>query len=222
MDQRDSAERTSVELEVGVPPERLWRAISDPDEISRWHGWDYDGLEEEIDEIFVSGATVDPEAMVLDTGDGRFELTAVGGGATKVRVLREGGAEPDALDQGWHTFVHHLRFYLERHPGAERRTLYLGGLNLGSRRASALELADRLGSGVEELFRTDDQLGLAVRGWGDGLLVLSNNWMHHRTHVSAIASFYGVPPERFAEIAEWWRLRFYEAFEPIEDVQSKL
>lgn len=86
---------------------------------------------------------------------------------------------------------------------------------------SALELANTLGSGAIELFRVSEQLGLLVPGWGDGLLILSDNWMHHRTHVSAIASIYRAGPERFAEIADWWRYRFYEAFEPIEDVQSE-
>ncbi|MGI8726071.1 MAG: SRPBCC family protein [Solirubrobacterales bacterium] len=221
MDNQNTAEAISVELTIAAPVDRVWRAITDPSEIDRWHGWDYEDLTEEIDEMFGSGATADSRARTLDTGDGRFELSEAGSG-TRLRVVRERGGERDALDQGWHTFVQQLRFYLERHPGDERRTLYLGGLNVDSEGGSALALADQLGAGAKELFRTDDQLGLAIQGWGDGLLILSDNWMHHRTHIAAIASLYGVPPERFIEIAEWWRLRFYEAFEPIEDVQSEL
>ena len=56
----------------------------------------------------------------------------------------------DEVNEGWLTFFQQLRFYLERHPGQERRTLHVE-------------------AGGEEWFRTENQLG-QVRD--DGALVI--------------------------------------------------
>lgn len=54
-------QRVSVELEVAATHDRVWEVITDPAEIERWHGWEYPGLDEEIAEIFGTGASADPE-----------------------------------------------------------------------------------------------------------------------------------------------------------------
>jgi len=115
-----------VEVAVAAPVETVWRALRDPAEIKRWFGWDYDGLDEEIRYIFVEHSTADDDAHVLDGGPGgRIALEAQGEG-TVVRVTRPASEEGyDEVDEGWLTFVQQLRFYLERHPGRERRTLHV-------------------------------------------------------------------------------------------------
>lgn len=216
------ASRLSVELTIATPPGRVWEAITDPLEIARWHGWDEPGLGREIDQIFVSGARADAPSLVLETADGRFELADAGDGRTRLRVLREGeGGYADAIDQGWHTFVRQLGFYLERHLGGRRRTLYLVGLRRESSPPSVAELSERLGPEADELFRTDDQLGFAVDGWGEALLILTDRWMCVGKQVSALLSTYDLEPDRFAEVATELRDRFYEEFEPIVDAQPE-
>jgi hypothetical protein len=56
----------------------------------------------------------------------------------------------DEVNEGWLTFFQQLRFYLERHPGQERRTVHVA-------------------TGGEEWFRTQNQVGI-VRD--DGSLVI--------------------------------------------------
>jgi hypothetical protein len=56
----------------------------------------------------------------------------------------------DEVNEGWLTFFQQLRFYLERHPGRERRTV-------------------QIETGGEEWFRTEKQLGVVRE---DGSLVI--------------------------------------------------
>jgi uncharacterized protein YndB with AHSA1/START domain len=140
-----------VEIEIAAPVEEVWRALRDPAEIRRWFGWEYEGFEEEIRYIFEEASTADDDAHVLDGGPGgRIALEARGDG-TVVRVTRPSPEDGyDEVNEGWLTFIQQLRFYLERHPGQERRTLHVPA------------------SG-EEWFRSEHQIG-TVRE--DGALVI--------------------------------------------------
>lgn len=121
-----------VDVAIAVQPAKVWKALRDPVELRRWHGWEYDGIEDEIRQIYLDGAAISDEERTLDTqGAGRF-LLEDRGETTVVRVLR---AAPEGVDgwdglydeinEGWRSFVEQLRFYLERHPGEDRRTLFL-------------------------------------------------------------------------------------------------
>lgn len=126
------SEPVVVEVEIEAPARRVWSALRDPVELGRWHGWEYDGIDAEIRQIYLDDVTVSEEAMTLDThGAGRFELEPRGE-ATVLRVVRaapDGGESweriYDEINEGWRTFAEQLRFYLERHPGEDRRTLLL-------------------------------------------------------------------------------------------------
>ena len=117
-----------VEVTVAAPVDVVWHALRDSAEIRRWFGWDYDGIDEEIDQIFLSDiVTESEEERWMDTGGGgRFEL-AERGEETVVRVTRPAPAEGtwdgvyDDVNEGWLAFVQQLRFLLERHPGEDRR-----------------------------------------------------------------------------------------------------
>jgi uncharacterized protein YndB with AHSA1/START domain len=111
-----------VEVAIAAPVETVWRALRDPAEIRRWFGWDYEGLDEEIRFIFLQEAKADDEAHVLDGGAGGTIALEAQGDRTIVRVTRATSAEYDEVNEGWLTFVQQLRFYLERHPGQDRRT----------------------------------------------------------------------------------------------------
>jgi hypothetical protein len=178
-----------VETAIAAPFETVWRALREPAEIRRWHGWEYDGLDEEIDAIYVSGATPSEE-------DGTIDLLEVGtrfgvereANRTIVRVTKAAPAADgfDEIDEGWITFFNQLRFYLEHHPGEERRTLHFD--EAGGR-------GDPDALAGEVLYRTPHQVGLSVDAWNDAMLVV-----YGRGRV--IVSTYGLDETRLAEIRE--------------------
>ncbi|HZC14468.1 MAG TPA: hypothetical protein VE270_10665, partial [Thermoleophilaceae bacterium] len=63
-----------VEVVVEAPREVVRRAITEPDRIANWFGWDYDGLEGEIQYIFVDHAAQEPPRL-LDLDDGQDRQT---------------------------------------------------------------------------------------------------------------------------------------------------
>ena len=93
--------------------------MRDPAEIRRWFGWDYEGLEEEIEFIFFQASKADDDAHVIDGGPGgMIALEDAGRPDGRARHAR-GGRDGvyDEVNEGWLTFIQQLRFYLERHPG---------------------------------------------------------------------------------------------------------
>jgi hypothetical protein len=115
-----------IEVTVGAPRDVVWRAISEPERIRHWFGWEYDGLEDEIQHIFVDHATlVAPER--IDLGDHAIELEDLGD-RTLIRVIKPGDAEGwdgvyGDIEEGWITFFNQLRHRLERHPDSQRRMI---------------------------------------------------------------------------------------------------
>ena len=155
-----------IEVALPVTVDEAWAHLREPALIRRWFGWDYDGLEREIEVIFVEEAGADAAAHTLEweTGD-RFELVPDGEGA-RLRVHHEPPTEGyDDIGEGWTRFVEQLRFALTRHRGEERATHHLSS-DVPLALLPALEAM-----GGEVWFRTEHQLGLVVAGLGDGLLV---------------------------------------------------
>lgn len=140
--------------------------------------------------------------------------------------------------EGWLTFVEQLRFALERHRGADRRTLYLNGRAqaagaalpedaLGLHHLAAVPAGERyslmtaMGDAMEGTvwFRSPSQVGLTVDAYGDGLIVVGTR---PRTANSAygggslVITTYGMNDAVFAGLRErwsgWWRSR-YEVIE---------
>ena len=120
-----------AELTLAAQPDEVWRHLREPALISRWFGWDYEGLGHEIDVIFLQEARVDDRAHVLEWGDG------IAGGATASRSRTSGSRRAcgspgarrpsgyDDIAEGWITFAHQLRFAIERGGREARRTLHL-------------------------------------------------------------------------------------------------
>jgi hypothetical protein len=174
---------TAVDTTIAAPFERVWHALRDRDELRRWHGWDYDGLDEEIEIIYFRDVEADEAAGTVAMADGsRFELERSGDDATVVRV-RMAGTE-DEIREGWISFVMQLRFALERHPGEDRRTLRV--------KSSALEPVG------ETLYRTENQAGVIVDEYGPGLVIRAADG-------SAIVTTYGLDDDAFATLERRWR-----------------
>jgi uncharacterized protein YndB with AHSA1/START domain len=158
---------------VPAPVEEVWAHLREPALIRRWFGWEYPGLEREIELIFVEEAVADEAARTVAWDHGpqhgdRFELEPAGEG-TRLRLHRwvpdEVAGTYDDIAEGWITFVQQLRFALARHPGEERRTHYLSA-DAGLPVTRALEA-----TGGEPWFRSPHQLGVVAEELGDGLVI---------------------------------------------------
>jgi hypothetical protein len=167
------SEPVIVEVVIAAPADAVWRALREPAEIRRWFGWEYDeqgGLPSEIELIFHQESTASEPDLTLDTGGGTFVLEPQGD-RTVVRITRAAPAGQsgwegiyDEVNEGWLTFVQQLRFYLERHPGQDRRT----------------QLVEAAGEG-EEWFTAPNQHGVVLE---DGSLAVT-------TRERVIVSAYG-------------------------------
>jgi hypothetical protein len=135
--------------------------------LRQWFGWNYDGLDAEIRQIFVDEATLlAPERM--GWADGSYLEVQGDDDTSVVRAVREGdpSADPDAYDaieEGWRAFLVQLTFLLEQRPPGRRRTLYLTGETTGRQ---VLALADgewrRAGSRVAWVVGPDGSLVVAA------------------------------------------------------------
>lgn len=231
-----SNEPVRIEVTLPAPFATVWRAFRDPAQIRRWHGWDYDGLEDEIRTIFDEETEASEDDRTLQIGGHRFTLDEQGG-ETVVRVVRASPASGDGdwvdyydeIEEGWLTFLQQLRFLLARRPDQDRRALFLSGAAIAG---SVPPLDELLGvPGLAELdagqryegaaawgepvagevwFRSPLQFGVTVEGWGDGLLVLFQ--AADRRTASAVVSTYGMDGGALAGLEErltaWWRRHF--------------
>jgi hypothetical protein len=164
-----------VEVTIAASFDVAWRALRDPAEIRRWHGWEYEeggGLASEIDAIYGAGASASrcDGTIEFDGLDHRFEVEARGDETTLVRLTKPGPAAEetwDEIEQGWVSFVQQLRFFLERHRGRDRSTLMLAVAGGPAPTPEALEVEH-----AETVFATRFQTGLAVGAEGATLVVL--------------------------------------------------
>ncbi|WP_427884764.1 SRPBCC family protein [Kribbella sp. GL6] len=195
-----------IEVTVAAPVETVWSALRDRDTIRHWHGWEYEGgLDEEIEQIYFTRAVEDGTTLRLGNGD-VFAVEPAAGGSRVTLTRAPLGADPDwdayydDVTEGWITFLHQLRFAVERHPGEPRHTLFYTGTG---GRSPIDELDGLVPADSEVWYRSDHQLGLVVDAWGNGLLVLS-----HRPNgaSTAILSAYGDTDrdQLDAESSKWW------------------
>lgn len=249
-------DRLLVEVTIAAPVETVWAAVREPEQIRRWFGWDADTLKEEIDFIFVSHAHAAEGARTLQFGGyegnaDRFELEARGA-STVLRVVRSGPVvDPDwknvyeDVTEGWITFVEQLRLALEKHPGAERRTIYLSGKAIAGQAlpSHALDVVGLRDAGPGRAYTapapTGDtltgtvwhqsafQIGLTVEQWGDGLLVVTDRPASPKSPHgggSVLLTTYGLGEEAFQALqtrwSTWWTSRYPSTPQPAEGSEA--
>jgi hypothetical protein len=249
----DPGRREIVSVEIAADPDTVWAHVREPAKIRRWFGWHDDGIDDEIHHVFVEEAHV-AESDELAYLPGRVrsltwkggDLLAVSPSATAPRtrsVLTIGrrayesvnvfSGLYDDVDERWIASAQQLRFALELHPGAERRTLRAAGLDAGP---AGRRLLDRIGlHGIRGVpvgchfetrrpdgtllggtiwHRTEYQVGIRLHGANEPLLIIDQNPTPLRTsngRVTAVLSTFGTDDETFAAIsqhwARWWGLR---------------
>lgn len=198
----------------------VWDALRQKQKLAQWFGWDYEGLGAEINDIYFTNVREEGEgdpvrrSLTVNGGD-TFILIARGGG-TELHLVRrplDGTAEDnyyDTITEGWISFVEQLRFMLEYKPEDMRTTIVthqqldkdiiLGQWGLpnpqeGQNFKGHLEGVEVSGS---VRFRTPQQIGLLVDGWGPGLLIVqfSENMQ--------LLTTYELEDETFRKLAEKW------------------
>ena len=220
----------SIEVVIAAPAAEVWAALRDPQLIRRWHGWEDDGLDAEIEQIYGAAATAEESGtrLVLAAGD-TVDLATVPGG-TRLRLHRAPlGTNPEwdayygDITEGWTSFAQQLRFALERHQGSDRRTLHLSGTPAPAggiaARLGVAELRDRAAGTPytattalaeqwtgQVWFVSDRQLGFTVYGYGDGLLIVGEEPVapHRPDGGSMVLLTAYTGPEDFAAIRERW------------------
>jgi hypothetical protein len=239
------ADRVLVEILVAAPIETVWKAVKDPAEARRWFGWDYPNLASDLVEMW-KGNTADDTNHELraDPMPDRFKLEAIGN-QTIVRIIRSAPAEDpswhgvyDDLAEGWLTFAQQLKFLLERHAGADRRTVFLNGrapstatpqpaealglgpvaiVPVGERYAVDTAAGEKLEGTV--WYREAYQLGLTVDGYGDGLLIVNARPRTAKSlhgGGSVIVTTYGLDDAAFGRLADRWKTWWGATYEVIE------
>lgn len=227
---------------INADAEQLWRMLREPGRIAQWHGWEVEGLEEEIKQIYYSNATEGSDHLRLELGTGDvFTLSPRADGTLLTLTRGEATGEWASYDaditEGWWTFMQQLRFALERHPKTRRRTIYADGTS-----TAHSDLWNALGIDVGWLpdpgqpyeltlnsgatlkgkvwARSSNQLALTVESYaehGDGLLILAQRnplaGIREQPGAQIIASTYGLGAGALDAIGEQWDA-FMEAHYP--------
>jgi hypothetical protein len=210
-----------IEVTLPAPVEEVWRHLREPEAIARWFGWEYEGLAGEIDLIFFgpsedtvlpegfelpegAGVRADDEAHVLeiDYGEGSLDRFAVDTDGDGARLSVTRTVAPDSWDgvfddlaEGWIAFVQQLRFLLERHPGEERRTVFVGSTVTVPKAEEALA---GLTTDGEPWYRTEHQAGVVDP---DGHLRLV---LRARDAASLTITAYGLDDAAVADLTGHW------------------
>jgi uncharacterized protein YndB with AHSA1/START domain len=224
-----------IEVTIAAPVDAVWHALRDKETIRHWHGWEFDGLDDEIDVIYFNHMTEDPAARTLGVQEGDLFRLEPDGDGTRVTLTRAPrGVNPDwdayydDITEGWATFLQQLRFAIERQPGVPRRTVFLNGHNTTGR-----DLAQDLGLGdagvvdlvgekvtTEPWYRAENQLGVAVDAWGGGLLVVASCVPTEAKPdgvAMAILSTYGLSDDQLADLTNRWRAWWTERYGPLPE-----
>lgn len=222
-DQADTDQPFTIEVTVAAPVEVVWAALRDPEVIRRWHGWHFDGLDEEIAEIFGAASETAPYDLLVGGGD-RFTLTPHGTG-TRVTMTRAPlGQNPewdqyyDDINEGWTTFMQQLRFGLEQHPGQDRRTMFLDVSGPDLPDPTDLLRGSDLPAAGRTWFTSAHQLGVTVDALGPGLVVVGSK-SGTPGGAMAIVTGYGLDDAEWertrAEWNGWWRAHYPAAADPV-------
>ncbi|MFG1608747.1 activator of HSP90 ATPase [Actinoplanes sp. NPDC049265] len=210
-------ERRLKAYEVQVPiragQNEVWEAVTKPPMLRRWFGWDYVGLDAEIQQIFVKAVTKVARAKRMSWADGSYlEITGDASGSV-VRAVREGPAATgpeqfDAIEEGWKAFLVQLRFLLEHDPQGVRRTIYLTGESTGQETLGLVDAEwQRVGSRVAWTVDADAHLVVAA-----GNRPLDSSWPGRQ---QITVSTYALSDAEFEACRDNWAKRWAAAADDV-------
>jgi hypothetical protein len=239
----NSNRRLLSEVLIDAPIDIVWTAISEPNQIQQWFGWQYEGLGEEVQEVFGrSSAEFDDAEHILRWPHGDELVLQAEDSATLLQTFRptpEVDQMPDQaedIDDGWTAFVEQLRFWLERHRGEQRATVYLSGpareehasisaalgLNVDGAPGARYELSaaggERLAGSIWS--RLGNVTCLTVDSYGDGLIVLVNHdARRHEPNGGGTVTIttYGLSDEALTSLKRRWVATFESKYEASAD-----
>lgn len=194
-----------VEMSLRAGRDVVWDALTNAAVLRQWFGWEYDGLDAEIQQIFVDQAAR-LGARRMGWADGSYLEVSGGRESCTVRVIREGPppADPDrydAIEEAWRAFLVQLRHLVEQKPSGRRRTLYLTG------RATGRQALDLAGGGWEWDGR---RVAWTVDADGDLVVVAGHLPLDARDpgRLEVTVSTYGLNDAAFGERRETWTKRW--------------
>lgn len=227
-----------LSVHINADARQVWLMLREPRLVRQWHGWDAEGLDEEIRSIFFASTVVegpDHTSVTVDGGD-TFRIDPVADG-TLVTVERgESDQHVEEITEGWITFLQQLRFALERHPSATRRTAFFSGEPAASESiieklhaeqfqqpgdSYSLNLPDGHELSGIVWFRTEHQLGLTVSQYsdhGEGLVIVTDQPLSQGASSLVIVTTYGLGARSLREIWGSWdnfRQQHYPSSEPL-------
>jgi uncharacterized protein YndB with AHSA1/START domain len=180
-----------IEVTIDAPLDVVWRELTQPERIKHWFGWDYDGLDGEIEHIFVEHAELHPPNRIELGMEQTIRLDAVDKYVTRVTVTKPG--DLDALEwkdvygdieEGWILFFQQLRHRLLVDPVAPRRTI----LREGPARLEDLPGTPWHASAFQRGFDEDGTLAvLGVKPGAEGRLVVTTYGLDDATFAAAEA-----------------------------------
>jgi hypothetical protein len=204
-----------VEVTVDASRDAVWRALAEPDLIRQWFGWDYEGLDAEIQYIFVDHAEPHPPDRIDfpdETGIRQTIELAEDGPRTVVRVVKPAPLDSatrddvyDGEEEGWRWFFEQLRFLLERGPTGRRRTVYLTGTVPGRRAVDVVDSA-----APKELWHGSRYLRMVVDRAGHLVVVSAQRPLDdpEPSPAGIAVSTFGLDDAAFAAVAGEWAGRW--------------
>jgi hypothetical protein len=211
----------AVEQGVAAGRDEVWDAVTQPPVLRQWFGWDYVGLDAEIQQIFIDEATLwAPERM--GWADGSYLEVTGDDDRSTVRAVRGGDPSADldcydAVEEGWRVFLAQLRFLLEERPKGLRRTIHLTGTTTG-RQALALAAAGpgqrpahgRRPAPGGDAVRLDNRVAQVVHRDGHLVLVAGHEPLDSPDagRMEITVSTFGLDDAAFADLREGWAARW--------------
>jgi hypothetical protein len=213
-----------VEVVVRTPYVEVWRALTEPAQVRRWFGWDYAGLDDEIDMMFVANARHEPPGRILMfegedqsaievEADGAHTIVRAVSPASLGEVERSDGY--DQIEEGWRAFLLQLRDYLERHPGKRRRTIRVTG------EAKPIAVLAAVAGEVEgESRRASPHLSVTTTdSYGRGLVVVDSSEPLDSAatgRVNVTITTHGLDDESFTRLRARWQAILNELARDVE------
>ena len=224
---------TQLSVLINADAEQVWLMLREPAKLAQWHGWDMDGLDAEIQEVYHANVSESADHLRLNLEMGDFFTLQPRPDGTLLTLTRgvatgEWAKYNEDITSGWTMFIQQLKFALERHPKTARRTIYVDGTS-----SAHTNLWDALGIDTGWLpdpgepyeltlntgaslsgkvwYRSESQVGLTVANYaqhGDGLLILAQQkpleGLREHPGAQIIASTYGLGAAAFDAIGTQW------------------